>query len=83
VSERKFIENINNFNRCTPVRGFASDLNIPYIYDYKTKLRRKEAEVIQNHLNPNVLATGQEEAMSRKYKSLKLDGGQAYGLLGD
>jgi hypothetical protein len=30
------------------------------------------------HLNPNVYATGQEEAMLRKYKRLKVGGGQAY-----
>jgi hypothetical protein len=29
-------------------------LKIPYVYDYITKLCRKQAEVIQNHLNPNV-----------------------------
>jgi hypothetical protein len=47
------------------------------MYDYITKLCRKLAEVIQNHLNPNVQAIGQEEAMHRKYKRLKLGGGQA------
>jgi hypothetical protein len=32
------------------------------VYDYITKLYRKLAEVIQNHLNPNVSGIGQGEA---------------------
>jgi hypothetical protein len=41
-------------------------LKIPYVYNYIKKLRRKHAEFIQNILNPNVLAVGQREVMSRK-----------------
>jgi hypothetical protein len=44
------------------------------MYDCITKLCRTEAEVILNHVNPNA----QGEAMHRKYKRLKLGGGQAY-----
>jgi hypothetical protein len=32
---------------------------IPYVYDYITKLCRRQAEVILNHKNPNVRAIGQ------------------------
>jgi hypothetical protein len=39
---------------------------------------RRQAEVIQNHPNPNVRAIGQGGAIHRKYKRLKLGGGQAY-----
>jgi hypothetical protein len=46
---------------------------LPYIYDYITKLCRQQAEVIQNHENENVCNIGH-----RKYKRLKLGGGQAY-----
>jgi hypothetical protein len=42
------------------------------------KLCRQQAEVIQNHHNPNVRTIGQGEAQHRKYKMLKLGGGQAY-----
>jgi hypothetical protein len=56
---------------------------IPYVYDYIIKLRKKQAEVIQNYLNPNVSVTGQGRAMHRKYKSLKFSGGQAYDLSSD
>jgi hypothetical protein len=48
------------------------------VYDYITKLCRRQAEVIQDHKNPNVRATEQGEARHRKYKRLKLGGGQAY-----
>jgi hypothetical protein len=48
------------------------------VYDYITKLCRRQAEVILNHENPNVRAIGQGEARQRKYKRLKLGGGQAY-----
>jgi hypothetical protein len=37
-----------------------------------------QAGVISNHVNPNIRVTGQGEAMHRKYKRLKLGGGQAY-----
>jgi hypothetical protein len=48
------------------------------VYDYITKLCRRQAEVILNHENPNVRETGQGEPRHRKYKRLKLGGGQAY-----
>jgi hypothetical protein len=47
------------------------------MYDYINPCM-KLVEVIQNHLNPNVRATGQGEAMHRKHKRFKLCGGQAY-----
>jgi hypothetical protein len=54
-----------------------------YMYDCKTKLCRTEAELILNHANPNVRATGQGEAMHRKCKRLKLGGGEAYDRSAD
>jgi hypothetical protein len=50
------------------------------VYDYITKLCRRQAEVILNHENPNVRATGLGDARHRKYKRLKFGGGQAYDL---
>jgi hypothetical protein len=35
-------------------RELLKAFNIPYIYDYITKLCRQQAEVIQNHENANV-----------------------------
>jgi hypothetical protein len=71
---------IGKLDRRTPVREIA--LKNPYVYDYVTKLCRAPAEVILNHVNPSVLAIGQGEAMQRKYKRLKLGGGQAYDRFG-
>jgi hypothetical protein len=53
-------------------------LKILYVYDYITKLWRTQAEVIPNHWNPILLGIGQGESVHRKYKGLKLGGGQAY-----
>jgi hypothetical protein len=43
---------------------------IPYVYDYKIKLCRTQAEVILNHVNANVRDIGQGEARQRKLLSL-------------
>jgi hypothetical protein len=48
------------------------------VNDCITKLCRQQAEVIQNHENENVRNIGQGESRHRKYKWLKLGGGQAY-----
>jgi hypothetical protein len=56
---------------------------IPYVYDYITKLCRQQREVIQNHDNEIVRNIGQGEARHRKYKMLKLGGGQAYDRSSD
>jgi hypothetical protein len=52
-------------------------LKIPFVYDYITILCGTQAEEILSHVNPNVCGVGQGEAMHRKYKRLKLGGGQA------
>jgi hypothetical protein len=54
-----------------------------HIYDYITKLCRPQAEVIQNHENAEVRNIGQGEPRHRKYKRLKLGGGQAYDRSSD
>jgi hypothetical protein len=72
-----------NFTRRTPVPDLHVTFKIPYVYDFITKLCRQQAEVIQNHHNPIVHNTGQGEAQHRKYKRLKLGGGQAYDLSSD
>jgi hypothetical protein len=46
-------------------------------------LSKQQAEVIQNHENVNVRNIGQGEAQHRKYKRLKLGGGQAYDRSND
>jgi hypothetical protein len=53
------------------------------VYDYKIKLSRHQAEVILNYDNENVRYVGQGERRHRKYKRLKLGGGQAYDRSSD
>jgi hypothetical protein len=43
----------------------------------------RQAEIIQNHKNANARNIGQGEARHRKYKRLKLGGGQAYDRSSD
>jgi hypothetical protein len=57
-------------------RGVA--FKIPDMYDYMTKLCRTQTELILHRVNPNVRGIGQGESRRRKYKRLKLGGGQAY-----
>jgi hypothetical protein len=40
-----------NFPRRTPVREMHMAFYLPYVYDYKTKLCRQQAEVILYHDN--------------------------------
>jgi hypothetical protein len=47
------------------------------------KLCRQQAEVIENYENKRVHSIGQSEARYRKYKRLKLGGGQAYNHSND
>jgi hypothetical protein len=56
---------------------------IPYVYDFITKLYRRQAEVIQKPDNENVRNIGQGEAQHRKYERLELGGGQAYDRSSD
>jgi hypothetical protein len=46
-------------------------------------LCKQQAEVIQNHENELIRDIGQGEARHRKYKRLKLGGGQAYDRSSD
>jgi hypothetical protein len=74
---------IVNLDRRTPVRELHVAFKIPYVYGYITKLCRAQAEVILNHMNQNVRDAGQRETMCRKYKTLKVGGGQAYDRSAD
>jgi hypothetical protein len=76
--QNKVLHTIGNFPRRTLVCDLHMAFKLPYIYDYITKLCRQQAEVIQNYENANVRNTGQGEPRHRKYKRLKLGGGQSY-----
>jgi hypothetical protein len=81
--QNKVLRIIGNFPRCTPVRDLHTAFNLQYECDYVTKLCRRQAEVVQNHENEHVRSRGQGETRHRKYKRLKLGGGQAYDRLRD
>jgi hypothetical protein len=76
--QNKVLRTIGNLPRRTTVRELHMAFKIPYVYDYITKLCRQQAEVIQNRDNENVRNIGQGEPRQRKFKKLKLGGGQAY-----
>jgi hypothetical protein len=76
--QNRVLRAISNLDRRTPVRDLHLAFKISYVYDYITKLCRRQAEVILNHENPNVRAIGQGEAWHRKHKRLRLGGGQVY-----
>jgi hypothetical protein len=76
--QNKFLSTTENFSRFTPVRDLHTAFNLPYSYDYILKLCTQQATVTQNIENEHVRSIGQGEARYRKYKRLKLGGGQAY-----
>jgi hypothetical protein len=63
-------------------RLYNEDVYI-YVYDYITEVCRQQAEVIQNHDNENVRNIGRGEGQHKKYKRLKLGGGQTYDRSSD
>jgi hypothetical protein len=75
--QNRVLHAIGNLDRRTPVREMHVAFKIPCVYDYITKLCRRQAEVILNHRNPIVRGIRQGEAMHRKYERLKRGGGQA------
>jgi hypothetical protein len=76
--QNKFLCTIGKFPRNDPIRDMHIFFKIPYVYDYITKLCWQQAQVIQHHENILVRNIGQGEARHRKYKRLKLGGGQAH-----
>jgi hypothetical protein len=76
--QHKVLITTGNFPRHTPVCELHKAFTIPYIYDYITKLCRKQAKIIQNHVEANVCNIGQGKPRHRKFKRLKLGGSKAY-----
>jgi hypothetical protein len=60
--QNKVLRTTGNYPRRTPTRDLHLAFQIPFAYDYITKLCRQQAEVIQNHDNENVRTIGQGEA---------------------
>jgi hypothetical protein len=80
LQQNWFLRTTGNVPRRTPIRELHVAFKILYFYDFITKLCRQQAQVIQNHHKSNVRNIGQGQAQHRKYKRLKLGGGQAYDL---
>jgi hypothetical protein len=76
--QNKILRTIGDFPRRTPARDLHMACSFSYVYDYIKKLCRRQAEVVQNHENEHIRSIGQGEARHRKYKRMKLGGGQAY-----
>jgi hypothetical protein len=53
--QNRVLSTIGNFPRHKSVNDMHVAFQIPYVYDCITKLCRKQAGVIQNHENENVL----------------------------
>jgi hypothetical protein len=81
--QNKVLHTTGNFPKCTPIHDLHTAFNLTYVYNYITKLCRKQAEVIQNHENEHVRSIEQGEARHRKCKRLKLGGGQDYDRSSD
>jgi hypothetical protein len=81
--QNKVLHTIGNFPRSTPDRDSHTIFSLPYVYDYITKLCRQQAKVVQKHENIHIRSIEQGEGRRRKYKSLKLGGGQAYDRSSD
>ena len=76
--QNRVLRTIANYPRRTPIHDLHMVFKIPYVYDFTTKLCRRQAAVIQPHDNINIRNIGQGEAQHRKYKRLRLGDGQAY-----
>jgi hypothetical protein len=70
--QNRVLHAAGNFDRCTAVCELHMPFKILYVYDNITKVCRAQAEVIQNHVNPNVHGTGQEETMLGSIRGLNL-----------
>jgi hypothetical protein len=81
--QNKDLRTIGKFPRNTLIRDMRISFQIPYVYDFMTKLCKQQAKVIQHHKNIHVRNIGQGEVRHRKYKRLKLGGGQAYDRLSE
>jgi hypothetical protein len=81
--QNNVLRTIGKFPRNTPIRDMHIPFQIPYVYDFITKLCKQQARVIQHHQNIHVRNIGQGEAQHRKYKRLKLGCSQAYDRLND
>jgi hypothetical protein len=65
--QNRVLRAIGNLDRRTPIGELHVAFKVPYMYDYIIELCRTQAEVILNHINPDLSGIGQGEAMHSKY----------------
>jgi hypothetical protein len=70
--QNKVLRNTGKFPRGTWVRDLHTAFNLPYVYDYITKLCRRQAQVTQNHENEHVRSIEQGEAIHRNVRGFNL-----------
>jgi hypothetical protein len=70
--QNKVLRTTGNLSRCTLVSDMHVALKIPYVYDYITKLCKRQAEIIHNHENENVRNIGQGEPHIENIKVINL-----------
>jgi len=63
---------VGNFPRRIPTRELHVAFNIPYIYDFITRLCRQEADVIRNHENPYIRNTGTVKVHTESIRDVHL-----------
>jgi hypothetical protein len=56
--QNKFLHSIGKFPRNTSIRDMHMPFQLPYVYDYITKLCRQQAQVIKNHEDMHVCNIG-------------------------
>jgi hypothetical protein len=61
--QNKVLRTTGKFPRNTPIRDVRISFQIPYVYDFMTKLCRRQAKVIRHHENMHVRKIGQGEAI--------------------
>jgi hypothetical protein len=76
--QNRVLRAIENLYRYIQVHELHVALKMSYVYNFATTLCRTWAEVILNHINPNISVIGHGEARHRKYERPKLGGSQTY-----
>jgi hypothetical protein len=64
--QKRVLHTNGNFLRHTPVCDMLTAFQIPYVYNYITKLCRQQAQVSQNYENTDVHNIGQDKTKHRK-----------------
>jgi hypothetical protein len=65
--QNRVLRTTGNFPRHTSICDMHVAFQIPHIYDYIIKVRRRQAKIIQNHENENIPNIGQGETPYRKH----------------